>query len=713
MKKLALCITLYAILSADLSAQYTSLTVQHPQLLKSAQGTIEQAVVAMTPHGTFMQYDVTMTFSARNTNAFQIFDSIEVNYLFPLPAESVVNDLWLWVGKELSRGLILDRATASSTYENIVKRRRDPAFLQKTSADQYKLQIYPMVASGSRTVKFTFHAPMKKTGPQWYAAVPGSLFRTSLVPLEYLRIIYYSPTLTHVPSVMNETQYGFTPWTDSLTRVAAWKCDVPGAAFAAADPVVAVPVPVSDGNMEELAGADGGYYHVVVDPFTFLGVDNARKFVVAFDYDSVKTTLLRSTYIESVKAAVKQNCTPADSFNVVFDDWQRSGEKWFAADSAGIAAAFKTLGAATIPTSSNIPGLLMNAIEFAYSRGGSAAIVLMAASDKLGAPASADPVLAWLRQRLPAGAVIHIADFQNRNAYTTVLNGKYYSGNRYFYEGVKAITGGMVRTPAYNEAPTAVLADLLVNLYGGLSSSDLQVRYENGFTHSKYYFGIAPFQSVTPGQLVGQIGKYQGRGPVTFELAGFYRGEPYSKKISVPLTSISPGDSSLRAIWVGKYIADIEWLYTSSADVVKQITDACIRERVVCRYTALLALEPGDTILNAKNDNPIKVTHASGTSGVPEVYAVAAAYPNPFNPSTTLRVRLPEGVSARDATMKIYNMLGQLVKTFDPAGVTSGSFTEYRWDAVDDAGRRAASGMYLFVVTTPGARHTVKLMLLK
>ncbi len=713
MKTLKLFAALALALPSLLSAQSTTLYVQHPQLLKSGSGTIEEAVVAMTPNGAFMRYDVTMTFSARNAAAFLPNDSIEVTYQFPLPAESVLNDLWLWVGKDLSRGLILDRATASSTYENIVKRRRDPAFLQKTTADRYQLQIYPMAASGSRTVKFTFNAPMKRTANQWYALVPSALFRTSYVPLQSLRVIYYAPSLTHIPSVLNDARYGFTAWTDSLTTVAAWKCDVPNEVFAATDPVIAVPTVSGDASLvTQFAGTGGGTYHVLVDPFAMLGVSESRKFVIAFDYDSVKTTVQRAGYIEAVRSMLKLRCTARDSFNVVFNDWQRSGEKWFAADSVGITAAFKTLGASTIPNGSNIPGLFMNAIEFLNSAGGGGSILLVAASDKLGASAAADPVVAFLRQKLPAGTVVHVADLLNRNG-NSYYNGGYFYGNTYFYDAVKALTGGTVRMLAYNEDPVVPLSDVMQTMSGGLSSVDLLVRYENGFTHSKLSYGIVPFQRVFTGQLVGQIGKYAGSGPLTIELAGFYRGQPYQKKLAVPASSIMPADSSLRAIWVGKYITDIEWSYNTSVEVVKQITNECMKERVVCRYTALLALEPGDTILKAKNDRPIQVTSAGNAAAVPAVYDVASAYPNPFNPSTTLRVRLPQGARVQDATMKIYNMLGQLVKTFEPVGVTSESYTEFRWDATDDAGRRAASGMYLFVVTTPGARHTVKLMLLK
>jgi len=84
--------------------------------------------------------------------------------------------------------------------------------------------------------------------------------------------------------------------------------------------------------------------------------------------------------------------------------------------------------------------------------------------------------------------------------------------------------------------------------------------------------------------------------------------------------------------------------------------------------------------------------------GVPEVFELYQNYPNPFNPQTTIPYQLP---SALDVTIRIYNMLGQLVETlvdeslpagyhtvvWDGARVSSGIYV-YRIEAVDDEGSR-------------------------
>ncbi len=47
---------------------------------------------------------------------------------------------------------------------------------------------------------------------------------------------------------------------------------------------------------------------------------------------------------------------------------------------------------------------------------------------------------------------------------------------------------------------------------------------------------------------------------------------------------------------------------------------------------------------------------------VPKHFALAQNYPNPFNPATTIEFALR---SASDYTLTIYNVTGQVVKTFE------------------------------------------------
>ncbi len=77
----------------------------------------------------------------------------------------------------------------------------------------------------------------------------------------------------------------------------------------------------------------------------------------------------------------------------------------------------------------------------------------------------------------------------------------------------------------------------------------------------------------------------------------------------------------------------------------------------------------------------------------PKSYALEEAYPNPFNPATTIRYGLP---TQSHVSLKIYNLLGQLVATLadkiEPAG-----YHQVEWNA-----STSASGVYFYRLDAVG-----------
>ncbi|HAP34659.1 MAG TPA: hypothetical protein DCQ28_01495 [Bacteroidetes bacterium] len=88
-------------------------------------------------------------------------------------------------------------------------------------------------------------------------------------------------------------------------------------------------------------------------------------------------------------------------------------------------------------------------------------------------------------------------------------------------------------------------------------------------------------------------------------------------------------------------------------------------------------------------------------------------YPNPFNPETKLKMRLPKGATGDNSSLRIFNLLGQVVKTFDLSNVLSGKFSEMTWNGISNEGKKVSSGVYFAVLSTPTKRQTVKLIFTK
>ena len=94
---------------------------------------------------------------------------------------------------------------------------------------------------------------------------------------------------------------------------------------------------------------------------------------------------------------------------------------------------------------------------------------------------------------------------------------------------------------------------------------------------------------------------------------------------------------------------------------------------------------------------------------LPKKIAVSQAYPNPFNPVTTISYHLLE---ANHVRVDIYDMLGGKVCTLVNKRQEAGP-RSILWNAVNDRGEPVAAGVYLYTVHAGGDLKSNKMVLLK
>jgi hypothetical protein len=94
---------------------------------------------------------------------------------------------------------------------------------------------------------------------------------------------------------------------------------------------------------------------------------------------------------------------------------------------------------------------------------------------------------------------------------------------------------------------------------------------------------------------------------------------------------------------------------------------------------------------------------------LPQRFELRPNYPNPFNPSTSFSVALPE---ARHVVVDIFNLLGQrVVRLFD--GPAPAGYLQLSWNGRDGRGQPAGSGVYFYRVSTGDFTRVRKMILLK
>ncbi|MCE2441426.1 MAG: T9SS type A sorting domain-containing protein [Candidatus Latescibacteria bacterium] len=111
-----------------------------------------------------------------------------------------------------------------------------------------------------------------------------------------------------------------------------------------------------------------------------------------------------------------------------------------------------------------------------------------------------------------------------------------------------------------------------------------------------------------------------------------------------------------------------------------------------------------------KLQNPVVTLGALDVQSTPTEFALHQNFPNPFNPQTNIPYDLAE---SGDVVLRIYNLLGQEVRTLVRERQTPGRYT-VQWSGMDDRGVSVSSGIYFYQVSVAGKFQDAKrLMLLK
>lgn len=98
-------------------------------------------------------------------------------------------------------------------------------------------------------------------------------------------------------------------------------------------------------------------------------------------------------------------------------------------------------------------------------------------------------------------------------------------------------------------------------------------------------------------------------------------------------------------------------------------------------------------LIQIDNNGQKRVLAENSITRTPDRFLVSGNYPNPFNPSTNLRVELPEESLLK---IEVINILGQTIELLAEGGRKAGKY-EFSWNASN-----RSSGTYIFRITAKG-----------
>jgi len=216
----------------------------------------------------------------------------------------------------------------------------------------------------------------------------------------------------------------------------------------------------------------------------------------------------------------------------------------------------------------------------------------------------------------------------------------------------------------------------------------------------------SPLPNLYKGQQMIVSGRYLQAGPVTVTLSGYAFNQPVSYQYS--FNRIDSADSRyqfLTKIWAKQKIDYLLVLYyalnpTDPAAIAlkNQIIQISIAYGVLSPFTSFGSVTPISETGNGQIINA-------------ETFVLAGNYPNPFNPSTIIKLQVNKAVY-KTGYIRIYNAIGQLVKII-PFSINGKGVYEILWNGDLASGLNAPSGVYFYIVDLGDIYLKSKMVLLK
>ena len=112
----------------------------------------------------------------------------EGTYVFPLPEGAAVSEFVMWVDGRPVEGEILPADEARKIYEDIVRRRRDPALLEYVGRGAVQARIFPIPPGGSRKIELEYSQVLPVDNGLVRYVYPLSPEKFSARPLEEVSV---------------------------------------------------------------------------------------------------------------------------------------------------------------------------------------------------------------------------------------------------------------------------------------------------------------------------------------------------------------------------------------------------------------------------------------------------------------------------------------------------------------------------------------------
>jgi Ca-activated chloride channel family protein len=235
-----------------------------------------------------------------------------------------------------------------------------------------------------------------------------------------------------------------------------------------------------------------------------------------------------------------------------------------------------------------------------------------------------------------------------------------------------------------------------------------QISFNPPIVHEVY---PDPLPNLYIGEQMIVCGRYLQASPVTVTLTGQAFNQPVMHQYNMSLSdSNATNYQFLTKLWAKRKIEYLLIIYYSldpnspqAEEIKAQIINISVTYGVLSPFTSFTG--GGGTTVIEENGNTVSDNLIPG-------FELLGNYPNPFNPITTIKIKIFDAFSDGIVKIRIFNALGQLIQILEIKTSGPGIY-EAVWDGRSLDGSMSASGSYFYLVEFKNSISVGRMMMIK
>lgn len=674
---------------------FNRLRIIDPRGWYNEPGSIDSATIITRPKGFFLEVSMILNFSAKNL-WYSPTDSFEIVFDFELPDNAAINESWLWLDPNIIlRGKIFDKWTASTIYEDIVKRRRDPSILRKFSPNQYQLRIFPMQGNAYRKVKIVYLIPMNLNKSIVSTELNVPFLTSSHVPLKEVSLICLNQTGYEIPYIEIEGDEVnlFEKEQQNFGRYHYKNCSISEilsniiVKYELVSKKTSYYCSYNDQNSK--------YYQIAIDPEYLNDEISAQNILICLDY----TTGRHDKVWSHIQTQLLKQYNSKSKFNVCFIDRFIQPKLVFGNWEPITLEKLEKCNEVIVKEQSfarNLQSLLINGVDYIVKNSEKAKIFLVTSDFDSYTPEYSNQLIETITKLSNKEIPFFISDINTSRSNCRLVQNLYYCNNEYLFTNLSRVHKGeyfLISNSLISEKE--VIEQGLKSLLGSIYNLDIYVKPTNGISFNRYH--VTPERTNLADGL-RQVGRFTGGPPFLVEVSGLLNGKEFTNTISIPVENVVYSDESNAQIWAGYFLRNNEW--NTSNGSINSCIGLSTEYKVLSANTAFLCLE--DTSYYCSNclDESKLNTKVEETSKDSIQFK---AFPNPFTDQVEITFSLE--ISDEIVSLNITDLQGRLMESLK---VTREEGKKFRASWSPSHGVK--SGIYFGILTTKNLRRSIKLI---